>query len=241
MRCRFCDVPYALKGQYRTRPVERLLEALTCALADPVQPAAHILISGGTPAERDYGYLRGVYRSVLSAFKDIPVDIMAVPIAALIDVDELAALGVNELSLNLELWDGDRARRVMPEKDRLGRDGSLTFIAQAVRSLGRGRVRSILMVGLEPLESTLKGVEALASVGCVPVLSPFRPDPKTELAALAPPSAAEMMQVFAEASKIANQFGIKLGPRCIPCSHNTMTFTDGSDFYRYQARRPNLI
>jgi hypothetical protein len=241
MRCHFCDIPYEFKGRYFRKPIARLLDAATQAINDPVQPAMHLLISGGTPGRRDYAYLREVYRSVITAFKEFGTDIMMAPIPELIDLEELSECGVNELSLNIEIWDLERARQIMPEKYRMGRSSYLDFIAASVDRLGRGRVRSILMVGLEEPESTLAGVEALAKVGCVPVLSPFRPDPITDLANLPPPSVDDMISIFLEATEITSRYGIKLGPRCIPCSHNTMTLTDGSDDYGYNGHRPNLI
>ena len=241
MRCKFCDVPFDYRGRYETLPIDRLLAAAAIAIADPVQPAAHFLISGGTPAPRDFGYLREVYRQVLAGLIGTPVDIMMTPTPGILDLDELAAVGVNELSLNLEIWDEAIAQRLIPEKNRHGKSDNLDFIAAAVDRLGRNRVRSILMVGLEDPASTLAGVEALAALGCVPVLSPFRPDPTTELASVAPPTAQTMMRVFLDASDIAARHGLKLGPHCIPCTHNTLTLADGSGDYHYHHRRPNLV
>src|SRR5262249_55407644 len=118
MRCKFCDIPYEFKGRYLPKPLVRLLEAAARAIDDPVQPAAHLLISGGTPGKRDYDYLRKVYRCVISAFEEIDVDIMMVPMPEIIDLDELMAVGVNQLSLNVEIWHRERAAQIMPEKYR---------------------------------------------------------------------------------------------------------------------------
>ncbi len=43
----------------------------------------------------------------------------------------------------------------------------LDYIEQAAAALGPGRVRSMLMVGLEPMEMTLAGVAAIAERGGV--------------------------------------------------------------------------
>lgn len=241
MRCRFCDIPYEFKGRYMPKAVERLIEAAARAIADPIQPASHLLISGGTPAPRDHDYLKHLYRSVITAFPGTEVDIMMVPLPGVLDLDDLIDAGVRELSLNIEIWDRDIARQLMPEKFAQGLPFYLDFIAEAVDRLGPGRVRSILMVGLEPAERTLEAVEALASVGCLPVLSPFRPDPITDLATLPPPSEEFMTQVFLEARERAARYSLKLGPGCIPCSHNTMTLADGSDDYHYHEHRPRLL
>lgn len=241
MRCRFCDIPYEFKGKYHPKPIVRLLEAAARALDDPLQPAAHLLISGGTPANGDREYLRQVYRRVIAAFEGVKVDVMMVPVPGVFDLDEVCAAGVNELSLNLEIWDEDIAARLMPEKARYGRKTNLDFIAKAVERLGENRVRSILMVGLEPPESTLQAIDALIGIGCVPVLSPFRPDPITELKDWPPPSAEAMTRLFLDASELAARRGSHLGPGCIPCTHNTMTLADDSGYYHYHDHRPRLI
>lgn len=241
MRCKFCDIPYEYKGEYQPLSIVRLIEAAARAIDDPLQPAQHLLISGGTPGRKDYAYLRQVYRSVISAFEGIGVDIMMVPMPEIVNLDELVDAGVNELSLNLEIWNQDLAAHIIPEKARQPRTAQLDFIAEAVDRLGPGRVRSILMVGLEDIESTLEGVEALASIGCVPVLSPFRPDPITELGTTPAPSVETMVRAFSESAAIAARHGLKLGPHCVPCSHNTLTLSDGSADYRYHDRRPTTI
>jgi hypothetical protein len=224
--CKFCDLPYEFR--YRRKDVEGLVAAIAAARDDPVQPAHHILISGGTPRPDDFDYLRQVYETVITTFQDLPVDIMMVPIPEIVDVPWLADLGVNELSINLEIFNETIARDVMPRKFRAGRDELLRFAGAAAEILGPGRVRSMLMVGLEPLEDTLAGVRALIDIGCVPVLSPFRPDPLTPLRDVPPPTADDMRETYQLAFEICRAAGSPLGPSCRPCAHNTLTLSSTS-------------
>jgi hypothetical protein len=234
--CQFCNLPYEFR--YRRKTVEGLVDSVDRAINDAVLPASHILISGGTPRPGDVDYLRQVYDTVITSFGAMfPVDIMMVPVDGLFDLQELRRIGVNELSINIELYNQQRARRLMPKKWRQGLAYYLNFIEHAVAILGPGRVRSMLLVGLESEGDTLNGVRALAERGCVPVLSPFRPDPETPLKNHAPPTAEFMEQIFLEASEIVTKHNIKLGPRCIPCMHNTLTLPDGTDHYYYQHDR----
>jgi hypothetical protein len=241
MHCKFCDVPAKLNSRFRLKPVDKLIEAVDAALKDPIQPAAHLLISGGTPGPNHFSYLKQAYHEILSHFASLPIDIMMAPLPEVLDLDELGSLGVNELSINVEIWDEEQSALYMTQKFRTGRAHYLDFLAAAVDRLGPGRVRSMLLVGLEDLASTLVGVEALARVGCTPVLSPFRPDPATELANTPAPNAETMMRIYMQASEIAAQYGVHLGPRCIPCSHNTITLATDPDYYAYASHRPNLI
>lgn len=220
MACKFCNLPY--EDPYLTKPVEHLVAAVRTALEDPVQPARHMLISGGTPRPDDVSYLRDVYRTVLQAFPGLEIDIMMAPVEGLLDVAELRDLGLHQLSVNLEIFDAGVARPLMPHKFRQGRDRYLTFIEEAAAIMGPGGVRSMLMVGLEEPEQTLAGVQAIVECGGTPVLSPFRPDPATPLRARTPPDAKMLRDVFLAALDIVRAAGGKLGPSCAPCTHNVV-------------------
>lgn len=239
MKCRFCNIPY--EDPYETKPPTAMVSSLRHAFDDPLQPAHHALISGGTPVERDFGYLQQVYRDVLLAFPDHDIDIMMVPVDGLLDVEELRDLGVGDLSINLELSDGKRARELMPQKHRYGWDRYLGFIEHATSVLGPGRVRSMVMVGLEPLEQTLAGVERIIEHGGVPVLSPFRPDPATPLADLRPLNASELEETYLAAAEIAAAADVDLGPSCVVCTHNTLTFVPSNGTASYRYPKPVLV
>jgi hypothetical protein len=228
MTCTFCNIPYESPlSTYQLKSVEAVLEAARVALEDPQQPARHLLISGGTPKPKDVPWMQDLYAAVLNAFPGVPVDLMMVPLPGLFDLPRLSALGLNELSINVELFNRERSRVLTRQKYNQGIDFYLNFIEQATMVLGVGRARSMLMVGLEPVEDTLAGVRAIAERGGTPVLSPFRPDPATPLSALKPPTAAVMREVFERASEIVGDYGMMLGPDCPPCSHNTLNFAEG--------------
>ena len=110
MACKFCNLPYEFR--YRTKRVEGLVDAVQRAITDPRQPAAHVLISGGTPRSGDVEYVRSVYEAVIGGFPDLSVDVMMVPRDHLMDPEWPKKLGVNELSVNLELYDLELGREI---------------------------------------------------------------------------------------------------------------------------------
>lgn len=235
MRCDFCNIPF--EDKYETKPIDAMIEALGLAFSDPLQRARHLMISGGTPARRDVPFLREVYDRVLETFGGPKVDIMMVPVEGLFDLEKLKRQRVNELSINIELFDAEFSRKLMPQKFRHGTRFYLDFIQKAAEVLGQGKVRSMLMVGLEPIEATLAGVQAILDAGGVPVLSPFRPSPVTPLGDVAPLSAEEYERVFLDASELASRAGSRLGPSCPPCTHNTLTLVPldaGDSSYLYE-------
>ncbi|ABM16755.1 radical SAM protein [Mycolicibacterium vanbaalenii] len=243
MTCTFCNIPYDdAIDVYSLKPVDALLAAAHLAIDDPIQPARHLLISGGTPKPKDIGWMREFYERMLTEFPNIELDIMMVPLPGLFDLPRLAALGLHELSINIELFNRDLTREFARQKYNQGLALYLDFIEAATTELGVGRARSMLMVGLEPVEDTLAGVRAIAERGGTPVLSPFRPDPATPLRQLKPPSAETMIDTYLRARDITEEHGVALGPDCPPCSHNTLNFaTDSAGALHYQRDRPRML
>jgi hypothetical protein len=80
-------------------------------------------------------------------------------------------------------------------------------------------------------EETLEAVGELVRRGCDPVLSPFRPDPHTPLRDAPPPTVDFLEEAYDRAMEFVDLQGGALGPRCIPCMHDTLTFPDGSERY----------
>lgn len=240
MVCKFCNLPYEFR--YRTKRIEGLVAATETALNDPIQPAHHVLISGGTPRSADVDYVRTVYEAVITGFPDVDVDVMMVPFDHLMDVEWLASIGVSEISVNLEVYNREVAKSLIRQKAGQGREHYLNYLAHAAEILGTRRVRSMLLVGIEPIEDTLAGVEAIARHGATPVLSPFRPDPKTPMRDHRPIGADDLQEIYLRARDLAGGYGVALGPSCIPCSHNTMTLavTGSGDANRHYGH-PQLI
>ena len=238
MACKFCNLPYEFR--YRTKRTDGLVDAVRVALEDPIQPAHHVLISGGTPRPRDVEYVREVYAAVASMFPDVSVDIMMVPRPGLMDPEWLGEIGIDEVSVNLEIYNEEIGRSLMRQKAAQGRHVYLDYLEHATKVLGPGRVRSMLMIGLEPLADTLVGVEEIARRGAVPVLSPFRPDAKTPLADWSPPEPENLEDAYLQAVEIVERHGVPLGPSCIPCSHNTLTLAGPMGAYRTFGR-PSMV
>jgi hypothetical protein len=227
--CKFCDLPY--KRRYEKMSSRGLIDSIRRAIGDERLPASHVLISGGVPRAEDWAWQNELYAAVPAALPGMAVDVMMVPVPGYFDARRLLDFGIHGLSINLEMYDADLSRKIMPKKADLAPRVFFDFIEAAVDLFGPGRIRSLLLVGIEPLEATLQGVRELARRGCEPVLSPFRPDPATPMRNVAPPNVEFLEEAYLRALEITDKYGVKLGPRCIPCMHNTLTFPDDSGYY----------
>jgi hypothetical protein len=231
--CKFCDLPF--EKRYRKKPVEQLLKVIELAKDDRLSPARHVLISGGTPRPEDENWIDKVYEYIASN-SPIPIDVMMPARKDMNYPKWLRSVGVNMVSINIEVFDIERAKKIIPSKARhLGLEHYLQYIEKAVEAFGVGFVQSLIVFGkaIEPMESTLAAVKALADRGCIPVLSSFRPDFTTPMGKEVPTTLEEMKEVYLAALEIcqAAATGVKPGPRCIACQHNTVAFPDNSGFY----------
>lgn len=242
-KCHFCDLPYEFT--YRKKHAEDLLLVIAAAVDDPQAPARHVLVSGGTPrkpiparagrpAQDDERWIDDVF-ATLAERSPIPVDVMMPPRRNLGHPAWLRSVGVNSVSINLEVSDPERARIVAPVKSQLGRDHALEYIARAVNAFGVGFVQSLMVFGsaIEPLESTLEGVRDLVQRGCIPTLSAFRPHRLTPLADAPAATYEEMVEVFERTLEICADLdtGVLPGPRCVACQHNAVAVPTESPFY----------
>lgn len=232
-RCTFCDLPYEF--DYRKKEIEHLVEVVRVAAKDPVLPAHHATVSGGTPKPGDVGYLHDAVTTVAEEV-DMPVDVMMVPREDPAYLEQYRDAGVDGLFLNAELVGQKASEEIMPQKAHLMKPYFLDAIDDAVGVFGAPKVRSLVILGLEPVEDTLTGVEELAERGCVPVLSPFRPAPATPLSDREPPGVEEMETAWTRTVEICADHDLKPGPPCTPCQHNTLTFPDETAFYHHHGR-----
>lgn len=221
--CKFCN---AKEFNYEFNSLEGLDEALQIALSQ--SKVRHgLLSSGNAKYGEDLERLTEMYKFFCQKYKDLEIDLMTPPrgFKSYTAVDEyeeylkyLKEIGIYGLSINIELNNPEQLKFYCPEKAMIGQENYLKFIELAVKIFGRDKVRSLLIVGLEPLEETLKGVEKLAKIGCNPVLSPLFPYGE----ATGNPSAELFIEAKAKSEEICERYGVKMGPLCRPCNHNTL-------------------
>jgi hypothetical protein len=223
--CHFCDL--ASERYVRRHPAE-LVRALTIASQDKVLPARHVLISGGTPGPRHREWFEESCLAITkhAATLGLDVDVMMSPHEGSVPmIRRMVDAGVAGFALNLELSGSPAGAIYIRGKRRLSWPYYDNAVSEAVKLLGsQGAVRSLIIAGLEPAEATLAGIDHIASLGADPVISPFRPARRTKLSNHEPPSPEMLTYILGEARLSAHKAGVALGPRCVPCQHNTLTF-----------------
>lgn len=135
---------------------------------------------------------------------------------------EYISSGITEFAFNLELFDRSLAAKIMPAKGKIPLKHYLDMLVYAAGLLPKGSVRSMLLLGLEPSQKTLEGVECLCKNGIQPMLSIFRPVANCSLNYMVPPTNQDIYSIYVEALAICQDYGISLGPDCNICKNNTL-------------------
>ena len=220
--CKFCN---ATEYKYGINPIEGMEKAIDIALKQT--NSRHMTISSGSVWPKDLEKITELYDHFIKKYDNYDIDIMMTPrgFTSYDDstqyegyIKHLKEVGAYGLSINMELNNLDYLKKFCPEKYAIGQDNYLKFLEIAVKVFGKDRVRSLLIVGIEPLEETLKGVEKLAKIGVNPTLSPLFPYGEANM----PPKAELFIKAKEEAEKICKKYNVKMGPICKPCTHNVL-------------------
>lgn len=182
-----------------------------------------IMIGGASNHRRYESTLIKDIIKFIRKYTNKPIYIMSIPPLDFNEIYEYKRLGANEIAFNIEIFDENIAKKLMPGKGMISRKEYLEALQQAVDVFGnKGQVRSMLIVGLEPLESFKRGVEALCQIGASPMISPFRPMKNTNLEHFVPPNFYECQSYIESALEITKKYNIELGPLNIVNQNNTL-------------------
>ncbi len=133
-------------------------------------------------------------------------------------LDRLKDAGLDSILLNLELWDEDVRRTIMPGKSAISRERYLAALAYASKILGPNQASSQIIVGLEPMADTITAVRAVADAGAIPMPVVFRPLPGTSLAEHPTPSVEDVLLVFEAAHEAVRAAGLVSGAARSGCA-----------------------
>ena len=181
--CQYCQYDSMLNAaEPPLRDPLELVETVRAALAEREVDTVY-LYNGYSPSD-DVG-LRKLVAVVALLRKHLGHRQIALETVAPSDlsaIDELYEAGLDVFVCNVEVYDADRFAEICPGKQAIGGQKAIYRALSHARSVFRsGAVVSHLIVGLEPLKSTIAGMKMLVGQGIVPMLLPFRPLPGTAL------------------------------------------------------------
>lgn len=215
--CRFCDL-YGVKKPF---DFTEICEALSLYWKD--EKIDHYLIGGGS------GLLGDQYDTIFEIARYLyknsgkHIYLMARPISDRDILNKLKDCGITEIAFNIEIFNRNIAKKVMPGKSRDTLQDYYDSLKRAVEIWGRtGNVRSAILLGFDDIEEFKQGVRELCMMGVAPILSLFRPCHGTPLENYMPLDEKDTFIYYETARAICEEFGMKLGPSCKACQNNTI-------------------
>lgn len=219
--CLFCNLP-SENSIYTIRDVKEVID--TCLKEVDFR---HFLIGGGTITEEGGWDIILEICHYIKSLCNKDIYIMTIPPKDLTILKKLKNAGVTEVAYNLELFNRKLAKEIMPGKGYILDKTYETAFIESVKLWGKtGKVRSLVIYGLDNDQEFLKGIERLCSLGVEPVISCFRPLKNTPLSHWMPPDTADVIKIYNECQKIAKKYDLNLGPDCLPCRNNTISSTE---------------
>jgi hypothetical protein len=179
-------------------------------LARRAGTANHFRITGGfVPERRELEYYIDVADAIKEKYSSFyGVAIIGAP-ADLSVLPKYKEAGFSNISTNIEAWNKNIFAVMCPGKDK--RNGGwqhwVDSLEASVDIFGKGNVHSTIVGGLEPKESTLEGIEYLASKGIVCHFTAFRPEKGTALEGYRSPEASWHWDLLDKATGIYHKYG----------------------------------
>lgn len=176
-------------------------------------------INSGTIAEVGFGFDK--YAKIAQAGKECGLRVyIQIPPIGREEMKFLKSAGVDSISFNLEIYNDEIRKKLCPGKSTIPKERYMRAIEDAVEIFGKGQVSSWLIIGLEPVEDTLKGIDKIIERGGIPYPTVFRPLKGTPLENMPPPSVEAAERVFLHLKEKMAHYG--LNPRlslagCINC------------------------
>ncbi len=160
----------------------------------------------------------------IRSISTLPIAVEISPPDDLSILESLHKCGATAIEMNVEIWDEKIRKMMMLGKAQIEREYYIEAWKRAVEIFGKGNVGSAIIIGLESLESSLEGIDAMIEVGCLPSIIPFKP------------STGAILEKFRECSPesllIATKHAVKLlkikdlnpiyGAGCIGCGACTL-------------------
>ena len=219
--CKFCNVK-PKEGDYNLNDVFEVIDFYLKNVE-----FRHFLIGGGS------GIPKVEQHNIMNIAKHIktkcskPIYAMCLPPENVEVLNQYKECGVDEISFNIEIFNRRIAQSTMPGKGNITLGQYEKAFRKAVSIWGgAGNVRSMLVLGLEPITDFYNGVEWLCKMGVMPIVSVFRPVNNIAMKNVLPYNNITLYEIYLKIKKISSKYNLYPGPPCVACQNNTLSLPD---------------
>lgn len=178
--CAFCAIGSdSIKLEEKAMRKKTILSALSIVAKDNDIQNFHL--TGGNTSTEDRGALD--YLDYVKAIKEVRKNaLIAVEIPPpkrdiqKIVFEQLKQAGVDSITINIEFWNDDIRKKLMPIKGAIPKEEYISAYLTALKVFGKNKVTCGFIIGVEPLADTKKGIEFLGEHGVITEVYPFKPN-----------------------------------------------------------------
>ncbi len=187
----------------------------------------HILLTGGCfKGEKEVEIVSAIMASIKkhTGFDRVPGTILPSP-ARGDDLLRYFETGIQAIGFSMEIWDDRLYNAMCPGKaETTSHNEFLNSIKTAVKIFGAGNVYGVFVMGLEPRDTFLEGINVLYGEGANVVPFVWSPNPGSRLEGHRAPSPDWYTDVIREAAGIACESGVPPGTEnhCYRCDGNNL-------------------
>jgi hypothetical protein len=208
--CRFCDVGARAGRRPAPLSIADVVETIGAAFAEGAVEFVYFHIGYIDGEDAGVAFLEPYVQAIKKHF-DTLVAVQLQPPRSDRWIDRTYAMGVDALSYSIEIHDPELLRQYCEGRAQyVGRERYYEALRYAASIFPSGTVWSDLIVGLEPPQSTMTGIDTLVGMGVLPVLSLFRPLEDTQLRDHPLPVTGDVAPVFAHLFTAVRQAKINM-------------------------------
>lgn len=217
--CKFCNLPCE-NVEYNIDDITEIIDYCLNYV-----DFRHFLIGDGTySVDGGWEIIIKIAQHIRSSC-DKEIYLMSIPPKDVTVLNELKEAGITEVAFNLEIFDRNLAKEIMPGKGNIDLQQYLAAFKNSVRLWGvTGCVRSLLIYGFDADKDFLLGIEELCKLGVEPIISIFRPLENTGLVTQNPPATLDIFYLYQKCQRIVQKYSMILGPDCPQCQNNTLSY-----------------
>ena len=187
------------------------------------------MIVGGNIRDLDHGFQHHVDLARAAAVElekaglsdKISIHISTMPPRNLDHIKLLSECGDVHVMFNLEVWDESLFVTVCPGKHKdYGRDGMLRALESLRDVIGPYKAHSLLIAGLEPADSTVSGIIALADLGISAIVNVYHSDRHSRFGLTVRPSFGHLAHIAKSLQDIYLRFPLR--PYWKTCGRNAL-------------------
>jgi hypothetical protein len=209
VNCRFCTTGLNVGvNEVALKDVEDVVEVAQAARRECGVTFVHF--NSGYQTHRDLDRAAPYVKAVKSRVGSL-VGVQLTPTQELWKYDRLIDLGADHFSFCYEFHNPEYFERFCPGKARyIGQATFFRALEYTAKRLGKGACSGEIIAGIEPLEDTLKAIDAIAQLGAFPTVCIFRPTVGSDMEDWPPPRYEDMLVVFRHLYEACRKNGIPM-------------------------------